>query len=70
MVNPALLASVDALTADEQVELVQHIQDNLSAGVHVSEADKALIAARADDTDPSHWSSFEDFDKRIRTRLA
>jgi len=70
MVNPALLASVDALPVEDQIELVEHINERLSAVSNVSSADKALIESRANDTDPSHWSSVEDIDKRIRARLA
>lgn len=70
MVNPALLANVDALPVEDQIELVEHINGRLSAVTNVRDADKALIDARANDTDSSRWSSVEDFDKRIRTRLA
>lgn len=70
MVNPALLASVDALPVADQIELVEHINEHLSAAAGVSYADRALIESRAGDTDPGHWSSIEDFDKRIRARLA
>jgi putative addiction module component (TIGR02574 family) len=69
VVNRALLASVDALSRDEQIELVEHINSNLAEGMPISEADRALIEARANDTDSSHWSTIEDFDKRIRARL-
>lgn len=70
MVNPALLASVDALPLDEQIEFVEHINSNLSARTRASETDKELIDDRASDTDPTHWSSIGDFDSRIRARLA
>lgn len=70
MVNPALLASVDALPVEDQIELVEHINGRLSAVTTISDGDKALIESRAHDANPSHWSSVEDFDKRIRTRLA
>ncbi len=70
MVNPALLASIDALSVDEQIELVEHINDNLSAKTAVSDADKALIEARANDVDPSHWLSIREFDDRIRARFS
>lgn len=69
MVNPALLASVDSLPLDEQIELVEHINSNLCGGTGVSDADKTLIEARANDTDPTHWSSIDALDKRIRARL-
>lgn len=70
MVNPALLASVDALPIEDQIELVEHINAQLSAAANFSDADKAVIESRANDADPSHWSSVEDFDRRIRARLA
>ncbi len=31
---------------------------------------QALVEARADDTDETHWSTVDDFDKRIRSRFA
>ncbi|MEQ0682132.1 antitoxin, partial [Mycobacterium tuberculosis] len=46
VVNRALLASVDALSRDEQIELVEHINGNLAEGMHISEANQALIEAR------------------------
>ena len=61
MVNPALLASVDALPVEDQIELVEHINGRLSAVTNVSDVDKALIESRANDAHPSHWSSVEDF---------
>ena len=70
MVNRALLASVDALSRDEQIELVEHINSNLADRTQISEADQALIEARANDVDETHWSTVDDFDKRIRSRLA
>lgn len=70
MVNRALLASVDALSRDEQIELVEHINSNLADGTQISEADEALIEARANDTDETHWSTIDNFDKRIRSRFA
>lgn len=70
MVNRALLASVDALPVQDQIELVEHINNRLSADTSIGDADKTLIESRAADADPSHWSSLEDFDKRIRARLA
>lgn len=69
VVNRALLASVDALSRDEQIELVERINGNLAEGMHISEANQALIEARANDTDDAHWSTIDDFDKRIRARL-
>lgn len=70
MVDPALLASVDALPVEDQLKLVEHINGNLSAATHASDDDKAVIESRANDPDPSHWSSVEEFDQRIRARLA
>jgi putative addiction module component (TIGR02574 family) len=70
MVNPALLASVDALPVEDQIQLVEHINGRLSAATSVSEEDRALITARASDTDPNHWTRIEDFNKRMRDRLA
>ena len=70
MVNPGLLASVDALPLDERIELVEHINSTLAQGAHVNEADKMLIRGRADDADPQHWSTVEALDERIRARLA
>ncbi|MBL7660911.1 antitoxin, partial [Escherichia coli] len=52
-----------------QIELVEHINGNLAEGMHISEANQALIEARANDTDDAHWSTIDDFDKRIRARL-
>lgn len=69
MVNPALLASVDALPLDQQLKLVEHINGNVAAGTHVDEADRTLIETHAADDDPAHWSSIDEFDKRIRNRL-
>lgn len=68
MVNPALLASVDALPVEDQIELVEHINGQLAAGAPLDDADKTLIESRANDADSSHWSSIEDFDTRIRAR--
>jgi antitoxin ParD2 len=69
MVNPALLASVDALPVEDQIELVEHINGRLSSTTNASRADKAVIESRSKDDDPNHWSSVEDFEKRIRSRL-
>lgn len=66
MVDRALLASVDALPVREQIELVEHIHGNLSAGTKISKADQELIEARANDTDPSHWLTPEEFKERVR----
>lgn len=68
MVNPALLASVDALPLDEQIELVEHVNSNLRH-TQVSDADRALIEGRARDTDPMRWSSLEHF-RRTDTQPA
>ena len=70
MINPALVASVDALPVEDQIELVEHINARLSALTTVSDADGALIASRANDSEPTHWSTLEDFDKRARARFA
>ncbi|AFE17012.1 toxin [Mycobacterium tuberculosis RGTB327] len=70
VVNRALLASVDALSRDEQIELVEHINGNLAEGMHISEANQALIEARAKHTSEGRpWTTIDDFDKRIRARL-
>ncbi len=36
---------------------------------HISDADQELIEDRARDTDPSHWSTTEEFNARVRARL-
>lgn len=64
-----MLTSVDALPLDQQLEIVAHINGNVAAGTHVGETDRTPIETRAADDDPAHWSSIDEFDKRIRNRL-
>ncbi len=66
MVNPSLQETIAAMSEDERVELVEFIETTLVSEYSISEEQKDLIRSRANDTDPSHWLSKEQFQERLR----
>ncbi len=71
MVNPALQSAVEALSLEERLELVEFIEHTLtSAPPQLSENQKATVRSRAEDTDPASWLTSEEFEARLRARLA
>lgn len=65
MVNPALLASVDELDADELDELIEYAATKRLGTIHVTDMQRATLAARRSDTDPAHWLTDDEFDTRL-----
>lgn len=73
MVNPALLATVEALSDDERAELAEFIDETFTRDAPVLTADEMAILDRRDadlDADPARGYSLEEFEARVRSRFA
>ena len=73
MVNPTLLATVEALSDDERAELAEFIDETFTRDAPVMAADEMAIIDRRDaelDADQSRGYSLDEFEARIRSRFA
>lgn len=67
MVNPALLASVDALDADELDELIEYAASKRTG---VTEEQRAIVESRRQDSEPANWLTDDEFDARLDAMLS
>lgn len=65
MVNPALLASVDALDTDELDELIEYAANKRIGEIVVTDEQRAVLESRRNDDDPENWLSDDKFDVRL-----
>ncbi len=74
MIDPALLAEVDALSEGELIELAGYVGQRVARGandqVRASREQQALLQARRGDPDPAHWSSPEETSAFLRSLRA
>jgi hypothetical protein len=71
MVNAALQSVIEALSVEEHLELVEYVEHTLmSDPPQLNEKQKATIRSRGEDTDPAFWLTSQEFDARMRSRLA
>jgi hypothetical protein len=65
MVSAALLNSVDALDAGELDELIEYATERRLGEIQLTGEQRALLDARAGDTNPANWLTDEEFDARL-----
>ena len=67
MVKPALRSAVDALSADERVELVAYIEDTLPSAVGLTSDQVSLLRARRAElqSDPAIGLTWDELDSRL-----
>ncbi|MDR3069367.1 MAG: hypothetical protein LBU50_07680 [Cellulomonas sp.] len=65
MVNPALLASIDSLDADELDELIEYAATRRLGTIVVTDEQRQVLESRRDDRDPASWLSDDEFDARL-----
>ncbi len=73
MVNPVLLASVEAMSDDERAELADFIERTFTHDAPLmTDDEKAVIDQRAAEleSDPARGYSLDEFEARIRARFA
>jgi hypothetical protein len=65
MVSTALLDSVDALDAEELDELIEYATERRLGEIVLTDEQRALLDARASDTNPDNWLTDDEFDARF-----
>ena len=65
MVNPALLASIDSLDADELDELIEYVSTRRTGTIVVTDERRQVLESRRNNLDPASWVSDEEFDARL-----
>ena len=72
MVTPALRSAVDALSADERVELVAYIEDSLPSAVALTPDQVSLLRARRAElrSDPTIGLTWDELDARLGSAWA
>lgn len=67
MVNPALQATVEALSEDERAELVEFIEQTYTRDLPpLSDEQIALLRSRRNDPDPDNWRTPEQTEALLR----
>jgi len=67
MVNPALQATVEALSEDERAELVEFIEQTYTRDLPpLSDEQIALLRSRRNDPDPANWRTPEQTEALLR----
>lgn len=65
MVNPALLASVDALDTDALDELIEYAATERIGTIDVTDGQWAILKSRRHDPEPANWLTDDEFDARL-----
>ncbi|MCL2849892.1 MAG: hypothetical protein FWE61_07610 [Micrococcales bacterium] len=65
MVNPALLASIDSLDADELDEVIEYASTRRIGPIVVTDEHRRPLESRRHDLDPVRWLSDDEFDARL-----
>lgn len=67
MVNPALQATIEAMSEDERVELVEFIEQSLAGeGPALTDEQRGVLRSRRHDSDPANWRTPEETAARLR----